>query len=390
MRLELLKTLIFSAIIFLQTACLTNRDSTEPSKENEQTQASGVNNILLNLGDENRVKALFSYPNNCHVVCYFPESLEETVRHWMTLSLRRDGFDDVVVTLKVDAGNYYLAISARNISADYAKRLDNFFKSGDIALATSRALLGKKQWKADWYYILPIGLPIYAQRSVQLLHFPPDTVLREDRDYLVANTTLRWADVLKANGALSSETDSYQSIVDIAPIAAPASSGDELDGIYDDYDSYTQSLLDLYYSSANNKLPMVSYGGAVRKYVKNSFGVDLAPGVLGKIKLKSGQEVAVMGSNHPSYIWYAYPNEAKFSEAMVAMETDLIVGCWQYRLGKDRNLDPYDLHKECSNAWKARKFDTCVLLQQQAKRLSPSSAEEKCRGKGVKNQRARR
>lgn len=76
------------------------------------------------------------------------------------------------------------------------------------------------------------------RRSVELLHFPPDYSLTHYQDYLKSNTTDRWAELLTFNGVDATQTPAYQTIVDIAPIAAPASAGKDLEGVYSYFNDY--------------------------------------------------------------------------------------------------------------------------------------------------------
>ena len=71
---------------------------------------------------------------------------------------------------------------------------------------------------------LPLVLAVSNHRSVQLLHFPPDYA----QDYLGSKTSQRREDLLKANGVPLEEVTLYESILDIAPIAAPSNAAQTL------------------------------------------------------------------------------------------------------------------------------------------------------------------
>ncbi len=51
--------------------------------------------IALKLGSTEPVSRLFAYPNNCNVICLRNWTLEQTVEHYLTQSVQRDGYNDV-------------------------------------------------------------------------------------------------------------------------------------------------------------------------------------------------------------------------------------------------------------------------------------------------------
>lgn len=186
-----------------------------------------MNSVSVELGDEELVRKLFSYPNNFNEVGFLEETLEKTIEIWLAASIKRDGFSpDLKVRIAAGRVHADLGGEAAPLYKDYLPR---YLAIGKLALDASLELNRAGQWKYNWRFLLPHGIAMTKHRIVQLLHFPPDYVLERDRDYLTAHTTLRWAELLIENGATANITDQYQNIIDIAPIAAPSRAGKDLD-----------------------------------------------------------------------------------------------------------------------------------------------------------------
>ncbi|MDX8450477.1 hypothetical protein [Mesorhizobium captivum] len=254
----------------------------------------------------------------------------------------------------------------------YAERLPPFLAIGDIGLAGALRAFADKRWKYNWDFYLPLGLPLAQNKAVQLLHFPPDYVLKEVQDYLQANTTKRWAALLIENGADAAETDAYQAIVDIAPVSAPASDGQKLEGIYKYFTSYIDGLLDFWTidSKSGNLKPLVAFGGPVREYLKDRYGLDLNILGLGEIPVKGGRHAPVLSANHPSRFYNAinaYLDEHKndvvgaVHMGMKIQHDDLIAACWEVAAAKDISAPDATL-TTCQARWENRDADICKLV----------------------------
>lgn len=50
--------------------------------------------VDVKLGSTERVTRLFAYPNNCSVICFRNWTLEQTVAHYLSQSVQRDGYAD--------------------------------------------------------------------------------------------------------------------------------------------------------------------------------------------------------------------------------------------------------------------------------------------------------
>ncbi|MET0124317.1 MAG: hypothetical protein ABW209_02315, partial [Pseudomonas caspiana] len=292
--------------------------------------------VNVKLGSRERVTQLFAFPNNCNVICYRNWTLEQTVEHYLTQSVQRDGYTGKV-TVTNDNDVIYAQISG--VPDGYDKPLTQLLDAGDLAYSGAQKLLasGPDKWQYNWYLFLPLGMALENRKSVELLHFPPDYSLTQAQDYLKSNTTDRWAQLLTYNGIPNAQTPGYQTIIDIAPIAAPASAGSSLEGVYSYFQDYQTTMVkQLSQNAAGTSLPMVAFGAPVRNWIKQQYSASVPVLGLATISPNPGQNVPVLGSNHPSYIWYAADksnyggDEAKADAAGLAvMGQDLSAACWQ-------------------------------------------------------------
>ena len=58
-------------------------------------------------------------------------------------------------------------------------------------------------------------------------------------------------------------------------------------------------------NASGTTLPMVAFGAPVRNWIKQQYGATVNVLGLATISPSEGMKVPVLGSNHPSYIWYA-------------------------------------------------------------------------------------
>ena len=227
--------------------------------------------VTLNLGSTERLTRLFAYPNNCNVICFRNWTLEQTVEHYLTQSVQRDGYGTAKVLVKTDNGQLFTVISG--VPADYQKPLTALLDAGDLAYTGASKLNADGKWAYNWYFFLPLGMPLENRRSIELLHFPPDYSLTQAQDYLKSATTDRWASLLTINGVPAEQTPSYQTIIDIAPIAAPSNAGKDLEGVYDYFKDYQTTMVkNLSRNASGEAVPMVAFGSPVRDWIKQQYG----------------------------------------------------------------------------------------------------------------------
>ena len=339
----------------------------------------------VELGDQARVTRLFAYPNNCSVICFRNWTLEQTVEHYLNQSVQRDGYPAAKVTVHRDNDKYYADIS--NVPSEYHKPLNALLDTGELAYNGAQKLNSDGKWSYDWYLFLPLGMALENRRSIELLHFPPDYSLTQAQDYLRSNTTDRWASLLTFNGIPAEQTPAYQTIVDIAPIAAPASAGSTLEGTYGYFQDYQVRMVkEVTVASNGASLPMVAFGAPVRSWIKQQYGVDLKVLGLGTISPNAGQKVPVLGSNHPSAIWYTadpsnYGGDMEKADAagLKMMGQDLSAACWQAGVGSNPKADPQLTLNACTQKWQVTaKKQTCELFYRTIRNMTPEQASAKC------------
>ncbi|ANH99999.1 hypothetical protein A8L59_22125 [Pseudomonas koreensis] len=349
--------------------------------------------VDLKLGSTERVTRLFAYPNNCSVICYRNWSLEQTVAHYLSQSVQRDGYANAKVLVKNDNGQIYVEISG--VPQGYDKPLSALLDAGDLAYNGASKLNADGKWAYSWYLFLPLGMALENRKSVELLHFPPDYSLTQAQDYLRSNTTDRWATLLSDNGIPADQTPAYQTIIDIAPIAAPSNAGSDLEGVYDYFKDYQTTLVKQFsQTTSGTTLPMVAFGAPVRNWIKQQYGPTVGVLGLATISPSTGVNVPVLGSNHPSYIWYAADpasyngDEAKADAAgLKVMGQDLSAACWQAGMGSKPGTDPKTLLNSCTQTWQVtQKVKTCELFYTSIRNLTPAQAAAKCSTTPVKAQ----
>ncbi len=348
--------------------------------------------IEVPLGSTQRVTQLFAYPNNCNVICFRPWTLEQTVEHYLNQSVQRDGYSRAKVSVKVHDGQ--VAATFSGVPDSYGQPLTALLNTADLAYQGASKLNSDGKWAFNWYLFLPLGMALENRKSIELMHFPPDYSLTQAQDYLESKTTDRWADLLTDNGVPAAETPAYQTMIDIAPIAAPSTAGKELEGVYSYFTDYQTRMVKELSLQPDGSLPMVAFGAPVRSWIKQQYGQTVNVLGLAQISPAEGKSVSVLGSNHPSYIWYAADpesydgDEQKADEAgLKVMGQDLSAACWQAGMGQKPASDPNVLLKACMNTWQVtRKEQTCELFYTSVRKLSQEQANAKCATPAIKTQ----
>ncbi len=349
--------------------------------------------VEMKLGSRERVTQLFAAPNNCSVICYRNWTLEQTAAHYLNQSVQRDGYTNAKVTVKADGDQLYANFSG--VPKGYDKPLAQLLDTGELAYKGASKLNADGKWDFSWYLFLPLGMALDNRKSVELLHFPPDYSLTQAQDYLESKTTDRWAALLTNNGIPKDQTPGYQTIIDIAPIAAPSNAGSTLEGVYDYFKDYQTTMVkQVSVTPKGTALPMVAFGAPVRNWVKQQYGATVGVLQLGEITPVANVKVPVLGSNHPSYIWYAADpasyggDQAKADAAgLKVMGQDLSAACWQAGMGQKPSSDPAAQLKSCTDNWQvANKQQTCVLFYESVRNLSEADAQKKCSTTEIKTQ----
>jgi len=349
--------------------------------------------VNVTLGSKERVTRLFAYPNNCNVICFRQWTLEQTVEHYLTQSVQRDGYPQAKVTVHEDNSLMHANISG--VPDGYDKPLTALLDSGDLAYTGASKLNADGKFAYNWYLFLPLGMALENRKSIELLHFPPDYSLTQAQDYLRSATTVRWAGLLTDNGVPADQTPAFQTIIDITPIAAPSNAGSDLEGVYGYFQDYQTSMVkQMSQNAAGASLPMVAFGAPVRNWIKQQYGASVDVLGLATISPTPGQTVSVLGSNHPSYIWYAADktnyggDEAKADDAgLKVMGQDLSAACWQAAMGQTPGTNSAALLKQCTTRWQVTdKVTTCKLFFTSIRKMTADQAAAKCRTGNVSRQ----
>ena len=333
--------------------------------------------VRFDLGTATNLAALYSYPNSSNGM-----SLKETLEHYLNQNLKRDGIPQGSAVVAIKSGSTYETVIRGNAAAinGYQAALASFYSNGNLALSAEQTLRNNSEWDdEEWRLFLPHGLALAQQRTVQLLHFPPDYSLTE-QDYLNSSTSKRWEELLKLNSVPDAELTLFETILDIAPIAAPASAGSELGGTYDEFEPYVLGMLSLL-SKANTTtgqaIPIVAYGSPVRAWIADHYNlIGFGVNSVGEIEVLPGVNAAVVGANHPSYIWYA--TQTSRAHTFEVMEQDLITACWQRSMGNTPTQDANSVMGSCSITWESQPQEVCIAMEVQAYARSEAEATGIC------------
>lgn len=348
----------------------------------------------IDIGEKGHLAKLFSYPNNCDTICYLPQSLDQTISIWLRKSIERDGYKSNTLNVFEQNGRILVDLDT-DAKQQYASVLPRFLEAGDKALKGAMSVHKDGKWRYNWRFVLPHGLPLVNNKSVQLLHFPPDYVLEDIQDYLKAKTTERWADLLKRNGANPAELDKFQAIVDIAPIAAPAGDGRTLDerNIYSYFTPFIDDLVDLWTTpntSQRNK-PLVVFGAPASKYVEERYKVKLGIAKYAPLTLAGNRELDAIGANHPSRFYNAINSlldkdpgniEEAVKLGMSIASDDLVAACWQVRMTMPNAKSGQDELNSCEARWRGKTKEICQVVIEQ-RFASDDEAKKLCMGTKV-------
>lgn len=315
--------------------------------------------LSINLGDEPSVKLAFSYPN----IPTHKQTLSDTVLHWCTQMLERDGLTkkgvkaDVIIqkkdkqieikkqaidkkigsintdtTINFSQSHVYLQLEGDESLAEdfaiYAERLPKLLHIGLKALNDVFPKLDKAdKWDPEntgkWRFFLPLGLPLVKQKSLQFFHYPPIRLLDPMQNYLQDPVPVRWEELLMANGLVTkAQTRLYETVIDSTPIAAPDDQGSK---VPKDKKKYKYGLIPIEYFTQYQKdlvklllnestfdseftIPIVIYGKHPREEFETVFLKDseqkLGINKVAIAEIIPGKKTAVLAANHP-YRFYA-------------------------------------------------------------------------------------
>jgi hypothetical protein len=314
----------------------------------------------IDLGAKAQVTALYSYPNAGHE----DQSLEQTISIWLNSSLKRDGLPEATSTIYLNANHYFAHLTgAPEVQlAAFSANYENFLQIGLLGLADADAFKAAGKWSPSWRFLLPLGEAMAHAKTIEIMDFPPVSLFKT-QDYLISATTKRWKSLLVANGVNPAELDLYSAILDIVPVAAPASDGSNLDksGIYaGPFNSYTMPLFSSWGRApgATSAKPLLAFGAPIRAWFALNFKVQVPVLGLAQVKLPDGTNATVLGSNHPSFFFYAaqkFTGPDSWQKNLVyansVMLQDLIASGWQAEMGRNPQADPQAVLTAVTAKW---------------------------------------
>jgi hypothetical protein len=297
-----------------------------------QAEAKSLRSVVVDMGTTDHVTKLVSYPNCTGAQCpagVADQTLEQTVDHYLRQSLERSMLKWPKVAVKSLDGHVFAGYEGDG-GAENAAVLKKFLENGQLGYDGTQKIKADGKWQDGWTFFLPWGLDMVDNPTLELLHFPPDYSLT-GQDYLNAKTTERWGALLEYMYVPARNVNSYQAIVDIAPIAADSNAGSQITnaGVYGYYMPYVEGMLSWWavdHKTGKGK-PMVAFGSPVRDWLKTYMNLTLAVDQVGVATLKSGVQLPVMAANHPSLIFYAAYNDdgsENFDGGMKVMRQDMI------------------------------------------------------------------
>lgn len=330
----------------------------------------------IQIGTLQEAEALFSYPNEGHE----QDSLETTVTHYMLDSLQREaaGISNVTVSTSPTGVSVTFDHPDAAVGNLTVRRYGSFFSLGKKGLVLARAFQKTGKWSPKWKFLIPLGLPLEFGNAVEIMDFPPLSLIKK-QDYLNSKTTNRWWELLQLNGIATHKLARFSCIADIVPVAAPANDGKALDlsGIYEGpFDDYSLGLLELFSdeSKTTQRRPLMALGLPIRKWIQRLWGQALGILDIGTLKLPSGEEAPVIASNHPSFFFYAasaydgQPDaDAKnLAAGLAVMKQDIVAAAWHAELGTNLGTNPSVALAACKAKWAGRELELIDLVYRQA------------------------
>ncbi|MDD2700594.1 MAG: hypothetical protein PHH36_05085 [Sideroxydans sp.] len=339
----------------------------------------------ITIGPRAQAATLFAYPNDGHEA----QSLEETIKHYMSDSLAREAVGSFAATVQIKSETVTLEIEhtdAEIISA-ISERYQHFFQLGVTGHEAAQEFQKTGKWSETWKFLLPLGLPLEYARAVEIMDFPPLSLIKK-QDYLNSKTTNRWWELLALNGVPKGELARYSCIVDIVPVAAPANDGKNLDqsGIYEGpFDSYSIPLLELFsdQSESSDRRPLIALGLPIRKWIARLWGTNLNILDVATIKIAGAESTSVIASNHPSFFFYAASaykgtpdaDSKNLAAGLAVMKQDIVAAAWHAEVGRNPQADPTITLAQSRNKWANREAELLELVRKQAGIPKPLAVE---------------
>lgn len=309
-------------------------------------------------------------------------SLEDTIQFYTESSLQNDGiaYDSVTVWRPSEKGQVFVIIRSDDPAVnDYGVMHPAFIKN------YQQALIGIEKCQADsgcwnkgnthpdepWAFFPQFSMAMALQKSVLLLNYPPASALTT-KSYLDTFTMKRWARVLQGAGV--TQPTLFEVIVDVRPIAAPASGTSQYlpdattyfnDPTHTSGGYYISPQLGLMLDppsnqNANNTLPLVVLGSPARETwcdIINKSGTDCDVLATGRVTLAGSQKSTpyILG-NHPTVSTYqcckgSTDSQCTSFDLIQDEQIDYQVTCWVNSMSADPSQDPVSALATCNSEW---------------------------------------
>ena len=305
--------------------------------------------IEIKLGPWDEMADLFSWDAGSGV------DVRDLIAHGINQTMQRDGLLGSWADVYRDKGDTLsvkLSAPFEQVKG-YAKMLPAFVnaaRTGYSAYMEHRATI--LQGKLIFY--LPVGLPMLATRSVQLLHYPPYEA-RTYSDYLYSPTNRRWESLLGYNDYDPAGVTLLERICDAVPLAGPGSDATVINEVEKYFIPYGKAMLAaLLDQSGPRTQPVVAYGGPAHGWLKSAFPTQVKrmPTLFSVLELRVGAGKAltpVLCANHPSEFLFFTEHNAKWAFEITMQ--DLIAARWQAHMAEHRDADPVKVLQEAKARW---------------------------------------
>jgi hypothetical protein len=340
---------------------------------------SKAEDVRIELGTEAEARRLFSYPNKGHE----SQPLEQTIEHYMRDAISRESAGALTVKVETYDARYRLRIvgTDHRLLLNLQSKYQEFIDTAALGLKLFDSFKNAGNLDPKWQFLVPLGVPVHNARAVEIMDFPPTSLIAR-QDYYNSKTTNRWWDLLAENGVPDSEKYLYSCILDIVPVAAPASDGRKLDesGIYEGaFDDYSLRLLRLMGGDARPR-PLMALGAPIRKWMKRLWGVDLKVLDVAKVTVNN-RTYPIIASNHPSFFFYAVrsytsgPDKDKknFAAGLAVLRQDIVAAAWHAAMGQNPDGDPHTVLTACIEKWRNRDADLAAIVRKHAGFSAPFS-----------------
>ncbi len=337
------------------------------------------NKVSYSLGQHGDVVDVYPDPS------WLPEpykkyytTLEDTIKYYTESSLNNDGikYESVNVWKDKDDNMIVEITSTDPAAGDYAAIHPDFIEN------YRQALVGINKCKSDegcwnkgnthqdepWAFFPQFGMAMAKQKSVLLLNYPPASALT-NKSYLDTFTMSRWGRVL--SGAGSADPELFEVIVDVRPIAAPASGTSkylpDANQYFNDPDGktggyYITPQLNLLLDPPANldpdyTLPVVVLGSPARYAWSEITGTSYDLLSTGRVTLEGTEKSTpyILG-NHPTVSTYqccpgsTYDKCSSFS-LIEDEQIDFQVTCWVNAMASDLSQNPSSVLASCKEQW---------------------------------------